>query len=1125
MKRAAYVVGAIVLAAVLVVVLVAPAVVDRPAVQAEIQQRLSKALEGQVSWEALDVALFPAPHGELRKLRVEVPGKLGASADQVNVYMRLWPLLLGRAEISSLSVKKPSIRIQPGDSKESDAPLDGLAAYRAAMEPVARVLRQFAPDTTFKLEQAGVEVGTGFALRELRADVRTDGNGVQLELDTAGTLWKRLTAQARVEYADLSARADVALDALAFDEAVPPAALRAKLRTDGKSAIDCEFEGAVGSLAKSKGKLVLPAGKSPELAAQVEAADLAQALALGKGKVAGLDVIETAAGGFSANVVVSLAPKWEAKIDLLRSDAAIKLAQLPWPISPRAAQVSVTPERVRVGALRGTVGESELSETALQIELGKAARLSSASGRATLKLEQWFPWLKTKLPLQLGEIDTVSGSADVTLNRLALRFDKPQAADYDAVVTPRAVSAAIKALPGVVTVAGGAIRADPKRVRVTDLKGSLGKSTFTLAALQVELQKPARVSSGSGQVALVLEQWFPWLKEKLPQQLSEIDSVSGAAEVALARLALRFDNPAAADYDVAVTPRSVSASLKALPAAVSVDGGALRAGPKELALENVAVALLDARTRVSGKIGIAKPAASLALADGVAGEKIVQWALERGEVPARFEPKTPVRFAAQRIGWSPQGALEVDARVDFDGGPQVAFALASKPKLLELPRIAIKDAASDAVLGASIAEDLVRANFSGTLQGRSIAAMLRRPGPETASGSAQGKLALTIDRKQPRRTIAEGRLRLDALDLSWLTGKRAIVDRLDLTAEPAAARVLEARFSLEDQHFDLKGSAERTEQGPVIDARLESPGVDLVRLLPEPPPKDEKKEKSSVWPLPVTGRIELRSGFVQYKEYKVEPFEGRLSLERERARLEVQAARMCGVSFPMELEAVPEKVTAAAHISMKGQALEKSVPCLTGGAVELTGDADLTAELKTEGRRPNLRQNLTGTVQAVSRNGYVKKFALIGSILSLRNLASVSKMEQGGFPYRSMTAKGHFQSGNFVLEEGFFDSSAVRLAAHGDIDLQGPGSKLTVLVGLLTNVDRVTGAIPIAGYVFGGSMTAIPVSVTGDIRNPLVVPLGPRAITDSLLGIFERTLKLPGKLVVPAAETKPPAEK
>jgi hypothetical protein len=105
-----------------------------------------------------------------------------------------------------------------------------------------------------------------------------------------------------------------------------------------------------------------------------------------------------------------------------------------------------------------------------------------------------------------------------------------------------------------------------------------------------------------------------------------------------------------------------------------------------------------------------------------------------------------------------------------------------------------------------------------------------------------------------------------------------------------------------------------------------------------------------------------------------------------------------------------------------------------------------------------------------------------------------------------------------MLEEGFFDSDAVRLGAHGKVDLLGADSRLTVLVGLLTNVDRITGAIPIVGYVFGGSMTALPVGVTGDIRNPLVVPLGPRAVTDSLLGIFERTLKLPGKLVVPATE-------
>jgi len=37
------------------------------------------------------------------------------------------------------------------------------------------------------------------------------------------------------------------------------------------------------------------------------------------------------------------------------------------------------------------------------------------------------------------------------------------------------------------------------------------------------------------------------------------------------------------------------------------------------------------------------------------------------------------------------------------------------------------------------------------------------------------------------------------------------------------------------------------------------------------------------------------------------------------------------------------------------------------------------------------------------------------------------------------------------------------------------------------------------------------------------VPLGPQAVTDRLLGIFERTLKLPGKLVAPAAGEAPAA--
>ena len=70
------------------------------------------------------------------------------------------------------------------------------------------------------------------------------------------------------------------------------------------------------------------------------------------------------------------------------------------------------------------------------------------------------------------------------------------------------------------------------------------------------------------------------------------------------------------------------------------------------------------------------PSVELALAEGALGEKIVQWALARGEVPARFEPRTPLRFAAKRIAWAPNAPLQADASVDFEAGPSVAVVLA-----------------------------------------------------------------------------------------------------------------------------------------------------------------------------------------------------------------------------------------------------------------------------------------------------------------------------------------------------------------------------------------------------------------------------------------------------------------
>jgi hypothetical protein len=937
-------------------VLLAPRFVDTPAVRAEIQRRLAHALGAQVSWEALDIALLP-PRGELRKVRIEIPGRLGAAAEQLDVYLRPWPLLLGHPEISSVTLSRPSVRIVTQAGGETPDP---LALYRAALEPAVRALREYAPDMTLRIEEAAVDVGD-LRLQKLTLRATTGATGVELKGAAASNFWRQLSLDARIEYADLSARA-----ALTIEEPT----LRAKLATDGKQVIE----------------------------AQLDDVDLAQALALAESHGARLEAIESAEGRLSVNAELSR-QGLEARIT--RSSAALKLAQLPWKLSARAGHLSVTPMQVRVTGASGSLGESTFENAAAQIELGAPARLASASGNARLALEQWLPWLKTKAPLE------------------------------------------------------------------------------------------------------------------------EISAASGTLEVALRHAALRFDRPAEMDFEALATPRKVSATLKMLPAAVTADGGSVRAGPRSIVLEKLPVAMLDSRADVSGSISLKDAALELSLEQGIAGEKLVRWALERGAVAARFEPRTPLRFAAPRVAWAPKRALEANARVDFEGGPALALAVAWRPPRLELRRVALKDARSDAVLGASIAGERIEASFSGRLHGQSIPAMLRHP-PRADSGLAQGELRLTIDRVQPERTSAEGSLRIEALDLGWLAGRKAIIERAEIVAEQHALRIAAARFGWEDQFFELRGTARRTQGGPVIEARVESQGVALERLLPAPDPGAPPADESALWPLPVSGRIELHAGFVQFQRHRIEPLDGVLYLEPRRARLEVKEARACGLSFPLELEAAPDDVSLAVRLSMRDAPFEQSMHCLTGGTVAVSGNADLRAELKTRGRRPDLVRNLTGTVEAEVRDGHMKRFAAINNILAFRGIAKPDAAKETGLPYRRMSARGYFERGEFVLDEGFFDSSVARLAASGRIDLQGAGTRLTVLVAPLTAVERVVGAVPLLGDVFGGTMLALPVAVNGDIRDPTIVPLGPRAISDQLLGIFERTLKLPGKLAVPAPQEPKP---
>jgi len=385
----------------------------------------------------------------------------------------------------------------------------------------------------------------------------------------------------------------------------------------------------------------------------------------------------------------------------------------------------------------------------------------------------------------------------------------------------------------------------------------------------------------------------------------------------------------------------------------------------------------------------------------------------------------------------------------------------------------------------------------------------------------------------------------EGVDLTWLAGRPLMVERFAIDAERAVMRIGELVLRAGEDSATLRGELRRGERGPIVDANIESAGVVLDRLLapgwkggPQaaeapagkpaaaPPMKPgatspAEPDFKARWPLPVTGRIGLRAGFVQYGQHRVAPVALALNLEPDRARLDVEQAKLCGIDLPFVVEANSGTWSASARLAAMKQPVAEMAACLTGERVQITGEAEFVVALKTQGRAEELLRNLEGTGRAEVRDGRIQKFALIGNVLSLLDIEDLPQTAEElasgaeGFRFRRILAAGRIGGGQFTLDEGAFESQAAAMVASGTIRLSDYDSRMTVLVAPFGRVDRLVRGIPVIGYVIGGTLTSIPVGVSGDIRSPLVVPLGPRAVTQELLGIFERTIKLPGKLTAP----------
>jgi hypothetical protein len=1072
-------------AVVVAAALVLPEILDTPAVRSELQRKLSEAVQGEVDWEDLNIRVLPSPRGIVRRARIEIRGSLEVNAEQLAVRLAFWPLLRGRVEIVSVDLSRPVIRLDiaaaPDDRdkarvKKDDTGPDLATTWRSTAGGIAGIVRRFAPDTVLSVEDARLEFSAPgilpIALHDVAVRARTDRSGMDLDASLAGTHWSRVKLSARVQFADLSGQADIEIAGLKpqpwldhylakspLRVALPAGDLRFQARIDGKTELDGDFELRAAFLEVLRGAQRV---RIPEL--QVKG----RIEARGEGIRVRLDDVGLGAGRLAGGMlhysVRSGAATLQARFDL---------------------DTAQTMENARRLA----------PEAAAQI----LARFQP-EGRA-------------------------QGSVKVALGR----------PDWSVVVDIVKSDVAVRGrdLPGPVRLAHGIVEIDRHGVKVNRAAASMPAGQVRLSTLHHSYGNQATVASAEFDIDLA--QGLELARRVLPQDngdaLAVIQSASGRAHGTTKLAFGRKSWSVEADIQKA----DAQVQVKGLPGPTGLSSGSVHVTPGTVKVERAAVTLLDARATASTIIDFrAELRVQGSIAEGTVGGKFLEWVWQTADAPPHLALKTPIGITAPRFAWGPKGALDVNATARFATGQSVGVDLGWASDGLHIRRATIKDQRSNATIGARIAGSRVEGQFSGSLHGSSIASMLKSV--LLHEGGVSGKLRFAFDRERPRDASAEGNLKGESLDISWLAGRPIKIERIDLATDGTSLRIGEATVNWAGQRATIRGDVKQGAAGPVIDAQVDSAGIDVDVLLQagdrkvvEKPPAAEsrpdlpagKRELSRLWPLPVTGQFSLRSNFLQRGRYRIAPIVATLALQPERAHLELQQAQLCGISLPMTIDATPGGVIASAKFTAQKQQLEETARCLADQHVLITGEFDLKADLTSRGKIGDLARSMKGSVVADIRDGKVMKFALLGNILSMGNVASLMKadgpkLDAQGFPYRKVVMAGRFDGGRFILDEGAFQSDALGLAANGWISTTDYSSRLTVLVAPFGRIDRLVRDVPILGYIVGGTFTSVPVGVSGDIRDPLVVPLGPAAVTSEVLGIFERTLKLPVKLISPA---------
>ncbi len=532
-------------------------------------------------------------------------------------------------------------------------------------------------------------------------------------------------------------------------------------------------------------------------------------------------------------------------------------------------------------------------------------------------------------------------------------------------------------------------------------------------------------------------------------------------------------------------------------------------------------------------------------------EKASHWVKEKGWVPEEYFPKLPCRLNEFKITWDSHNIWikgGVLSGITGSDVAQVNLDLKYGKELLNIKKLEFISATRER---GKLALNLTKTKpaafyfiWDGDLSESTLDALLNTN--TLLNGHLHGKYAINI-KKKSQKPLFEGAISLKDMSRFWgLDLQPVTINELELSGHNGYNDFKKLNFSFMGEHADASGTVHNGAENLGLDLTLSSQEISnetVARFL------DYLKQQLEKWSVSMSkepgttdkkaiqlnGIVKFRAEKFHLKPDPTKPH-GRKGLTQiytplagfikfsslDQIAATITQTSLCGIPLNgmwYSDDALGPKSLRMWTDLQTPPKFQEILPCL--GSKQSLIEGDVLLDVNFEG---NKNTWLSGHANIYSKKGYIHRLALLSKIFSVINITDLFK-ETGlqdaateGFAYSSIEIETQVEDNNLIINKAVIRGDGLNLFARGKMDLKNYNADITILISPFKSLDAIVTKVPIVGRVIGGenaTIITIPVSITGNIRDPQVKILKASAVGEGIINLVNDIIRLPYFIIEP----------